>query len=282
MKHHLRTFGVLVTIIPLLLAGHPSESRAQAGCFAEAYPVGVLAGSGNCDGLRAGQVLGLSRNPAHAAWGKRWSAGGGYRQLYGLAALSRIWGAARYRGHSGGLGITLTRLGQTDFYAETEMGLCFAIRVRPSLALGMGLKNLQLTYTAELPSYLGWSVGAGMICQPLTEVVATAAIAQAWSTDFIPGHRLPRRYHLSLAITFPEEIQLGASWEKRPPARALLGLGQRLVLTQNFSFYAALYFAPARYALGAECILQGQAIYYTYVSHPQLGGTHYVEFVVGR
>ena len=54
----------------LLIMSQPLEVGAQAGCFGELFPVGALAGSGNCDGIRAGQAVALINNPAHAAWGE--------------------------------------------------------------------------------------------------------------------------------------------------------------------------------------------------------------------
>ncbi|MFC1476275.1 hypothetical protein ACFLQW_04670, partial [Candidatus Zixiibacteriota bacterium] len=84
------------------------------------------------------------------------------------------------------------------------------------------------------------------------------------------------------AFILPGQIQLGAGWKKSDEDHDLLGLGQRLGLAKNLYFLSAVYFDPARYALGSEIILRGQSIFYTYLSHPDLGGTHYVEFEVGK
>jgi hypothetical protein len=271
----------LPTAFFLLIMSQPLEAKAQAGCFGELFPVGALAGSGNCDGIRAGQAVALINNPAHVAWGNRWSAGGGYRQLYGLDVLQRVWGAGRYRRDSWGIGLTVSYFGQTDFYTETEAAICFGLRLRHNIAVAVDIRNMQLAYTPEMPRYTGWSSGVGIIYQPIKEILVTGAIGRAINSNFIPGYTLSRRYHLSLAFILPGEIQLGAGWKQSEGDRDLLGLGQRLGLAKNLYFLSAVYFDPARYALGAELILRGQKIFYTYLSHPNLGGTHYVEFEVG-
>lgn len=281
---HTRCFRYrsLATAILLLIVYHPLDVQAQAGCFGESFPVGAVAGGGNCDGFRVGQTIGLINNPAHVAWGDQWSAAGGYRQLYELAALQRVWGAGRYRSNSWGIGMTVSHFGKDDFYTETETVVCWGLRLRRNLAIGIEIDNMQLAYTPQMPRYTGWSLGLGMIYQPLDEIVLTGTIGNMISSDFIPDYDLPRRYHLSTAFILPGEIQLGMAWRKSEGDHDLLGLGQRLGLARSLYFLSAVYFDPARYALGGEIILRGQKIFYTYLSHPDLGGTHYVEFEIGN
>jgi hypothetical protein len=138
-----------------------------------------------------------------------------------------------------------------------------------------------LAYTSEAPTYTGWSAGVGVLWNPISTVIASAAIRHALREDFIPQARLPRQVHLSAAATIAEDIRLGASWQTNDDEHDLLGLGQRILLAENVAFLSAVYFNPARYALGGEFTVYGQSISYCYLSHPDLGGTHYIEFQFG-
>jgi len=258
----------------------PVDAQAQARAFGESFPVGSLAAVGNVDAIGAGRGIAIMNNPAHVAWGSQWSVSGGYRRLYELEYLQRVWSAAKYRRAVWGIGLAVSRFGKEDFYTETETAVSFALRVRRNLALGIDLRNLRLAYTPTMPSYAGWSLGFGMICRPISAVLVTGSIRHALQEDFIPGYDLPRRYHLSAAANLPGNVYLCAGWQKSEDDRDILGLGQKIRLAKNFAFLCAVYFDPARYALGGELIVRGQSIYYSYLSHPEIGGTHYIEFEI--
>ena len=256
-------------------------AAAQSGAFGELFPSGQLAGVGNCDAIRPGEGVSLLNNPAHAAWGTQWSFAGGYRRLYELEYLQRVWGAAKFSHHRWGVALSLTRFGKEEFYTETEGALAVGVRPFRGFAAGIDLRNLRLAYTPEDPSYDGWSLGCGVIWNPVSAVIASGSMRDAFRQDFIPGYSLPRQFRLSVAASLPGNVQLGAGWSKSENDRAILGLGQRIVVTRNFNFLSAVYFNPARYALGAEFTIRGQVISYTFLSHPELGGTQYVEFAIG-
>jgi hypothetical protein len=274
-------FSRLVAVVMLLWCGGITDAAAQAGCFGDLFPAGALAGGGNVDGIQAGRAVSLLVNPAHTGWGGRWSAGGGYRPLYGMEKLQRVWMAGKYRRDMWGVGMTVTHFGERDFYTETEAAFCFGRRLRHNLAAGLGLTYMNLAYTPEMPSYTGWSLDAGMIYQPLENVMISGAARHLAQSGFIPDGGPARTYHVSAAFIVSPGIQLGVGWTRQRHDHDLVGLGQRLGLVKGLYFLSAVYLDPARYALGAEFILRGQAIFYTYLSHPDLGGTHYVEFEVG-
>ena len=266
--------------VKLVLLCRSAAPQAQIAAFGEMFPAGQLAAVGNCDALRAGEGVSVLNNPTHAAWGATWSFAGGYRRLYELEYLQRVWGAAKYHRDHWGAAFTVTRLGKEEFYTETDAAFAFALRPWRRLAIGMDLHNLRLAYTTEAPTYSGWSCGAGAIWSPISALVAAGSIRNAIKQDFIPGYRVPRQYNLSVAVSLPGNVQLGTGWLKSEGARAIFGLGQRIAVASNFNFLSAVYFNPARYALGAEFVLRGQALSYTYLSHPDLGGTHYIEFAL--
>ena len=271
--------GLAATLIVAL--GPAGDAAAQSSAFGELFPSGQLAAVGNCDALRAGEGASALNNPAHAAWGTRWSFGGGYRRLYELEYLQRVWAAAKYRYHRWGAAVSLTRFGKEEFYTETEAALACAARLMRGLAAGIELRNLRLAYTPDDPSYDGWSLGWGVIWNPVAALTASGSIRNALRQNFVPASGLPRQYRLSAAANLPGKVQVGAGWAKNEGDRAILGLGQKIGVAQNLNFLSAVYFNPARYALGAEFVLRGQSISYTYLSHPDLGGTHYVEFAIG-
>jgi len=266
----------------LMISGIGKATFAGAGAFGDLFTAGALVAGGNCDGLWAGRVVALIGNPAHAVWGDRWSAGGGYRQLYGVDALQRTWAGGKYRRNHWGVGVAISQFGKRDFYTETVTAICLGLRIRRNVAVGVNLDHLQLAYTPDMPNYAGWAAGLGIIFQPQEQIIVTGAIGEALNSDFIADYRLPGRYQLSGMYSVSAEIQLGASWTKKECDGDLVGLGQRLGLVRHLYFLSAVYFNPARYALGAEIILRGQSVFYTYLSHPDLGGTHYVEFAMGQ
>jgi len=264
-----------------LLVCMPVDAQAQARAFGESFPVGSLAAVGNVDAIRAGQATAIMNNPAHVAWGSRWSVSGGYRRLYELEYLQRTWGAMKYRHGVWGIGLAVTRLGKEDFYTETEAAVCLGLRIKKVVAIGVSLHNQRLAYTPQMPTYSGWSMGLGSIIKPLSMVLVSGSISHALAERFIPGHDLPRQYRLSAAAYLPGHISLGVGWQKNEGDRDILGFGQKIQVADNFAFLSAVYFDPARYALGGEFILGRQSIYYCYLSHPELGGTHYIEFEIG-
>lgn len=268
-------------LLLLLLGVLPVEVTAQAMAFGESFPVGALAGVGNCDAIYGGQALATLQNPAHVVWGSRWSAAGGYRRLYELEYLQRTWGAVKYRHAGWGIGLAVTRLGKEDFYTETEAAICFGLRIKTSLAMGVSVQNQRLAYTPKMPTYSGWSLGCGAIIKPLSMVLVSGSINQILAERFLPGFDLPRQYRLAGAAHLPGNVSLGVGWQKNEGDRDILGLGQRIKLAEHFAFLSSVYFDPARYALGGEFIVSGQSIYYCYLSHPELGGTHYIEFEIG-
>jgi len=258
----------------------PAIVQAQAGAFNELFPVGLLAGIGNCDAMIAGQAPSLLFNPAHAAWGDKWSAAGGYRRLYELEYFQRVWGTGKYRRKRWGVGFSVTRFGKEDFYTETEVTVAFGWRVMRDIAIGFGLNNMRLAYTPTIPGYSGWSLDLGAICRPVGGITIAGAIGNIVSDDFKPGYTLPRNYRISAAADISSDILLGIGWSRGEGDRDLLGLGQKIRLAPNFYFLSAVYFDPARYALGGELEFLKQTICYCYLSHPHLGGTHYIEFEI--
>jgi len=266
--------AVLISVL------QPAIVLAQAGAFGESFPVGSLAGIGNCDAMIAGQVPGMSFNPAHAAWGDTWSIAGGYRRLYKLDYFQRVWGTGKYSRKQWGVGISVTRFGKEDFYTETEVLAAFGWRLKRDVAIGFGLKNMRLAYTPTIPDYSGWSLDLGAIVRPASGITIAGAIGNAVVEDFIPGYTTLRNYRFSAAADISGDIFLGIGWSKGEGDRDLLGLAQKIRLARNFTFLSALYFDPARYALGGELELLKQTICYCYLSHPELGGTHYIEFEI--
>ncbi len=270
-------FAVLIT---LLLT--PQSLPAQSGAFGGVFDAGALVAVGNSDAARPGQAVAILNNPAQVVIGGKWSAAAGYHRLYELEYLQRSWGAAKFRGDRWGVGLSVSRFGKEEFYTETETAMAIGVRPCDRFAFGVEVKNLRLAYTPDAPNYVDWSAGIGVVGRPLSAVTVTGTVGGIGLGNFLPGYDLPREYRLSAAADLAGDIRLCGSWTQQEDDRDILALGQRIGLSDSFAFTSAVYFEPARYALGGEFILSGQTIYYTYLSHSELGGSHYLEFEVNR
>jgi hypothetical protein len=280
---HLNAACRILWMVALVFVFDPltTEARAQGSAFGESFPIGSLAGVGNCDALIAGEAPALMCNPAHAVWGGQWSGGGGYRRLYELEYFQHVWAGAKYHRKRWGIGLSLSRFGKEDFYTETRASMAVGWQAARTVAFGIEVDRLALAYTPGAPAYSGISLGLGALYQPADAIIVSGAVGNIAAQDFIPGYAVPRRYRVSVAAKVPGEVFLGASWMKTEGDRDLIGLGQDIRLAKNFSFLSAVYFDPARYALGGKLDLLKQKICYCYLSHPELGATHYIEFEIG-
>ncbi len=266
----------------LLILATPSHACAQSGAFGEQFAQGALVGVGNCDAMYYGAAFGMTCNPAHAAAGETWGFSAGYRRMYGLSECDRVSASGKYTLSHGGVGISVHQFGKADFYTEFESAISAGLRVNSRITVGITGTLHRLAYTPNLPDYTGWSAGIGALYQPCKELTISAAARRLISTDFLPGYPLPECYQVSAAYSVPAVIQIGASWSTAGDNRDVIGLGQRVQLANNVRFLSALYFDPVRYALGGEVLVYGQGLTYTYLSHQDLGGTHYFVFGFGN
>ncbi len=273
-----RCVGITLVLV-LALSG---VAVAQSGAFGEQFVHASLVGVGNCDAVYYGRSFSLARNPAHTAVGEKWGFDAGYRRMYGLSEFDRVSAAAKVVLSQSGVGISVSRFGKADFYTEFESSVHAAVRIKSRLALGVTAAVHRLAYTPNLPAYTGWSASVGALYAPRKDLIISAAIHRLVRTDFVPRYSLPRYYQASAAYSVPDVIQIGTSWSKHEHNRDLVGFGQRVHLAENFRFLSALYFDPVRYALGVEFTVYGQFLTYTYLSHQDLDGTHYMSYGIGN
>ena len=197
-----------------------------------------------------------------------------YSEPYGLSELEELSLYGKVRLHRFGLGIGMTRAGQSGLYQETAINVAVAYRIRPEWSVGATVTHLRTEFGDNTMAFAGSSLSFSVAATPVPSFLVGASARNLVTNDLYDGETNEPIGEISVAWSAPPDVTIGGSWSKQRHGDSRFGLGQSIRLHKSFDFLAGLRFDPVRFSLGGELSTHGASLVYCYQGHPDLGATH--------
>jgi len=214
-------------------------------------------------------------NPAGLSFLSKAQAYLGYSNAYGLAELSQTSLSLAHPKKFWALGLGLSVFGKADFYQEKIGVISGAYKFRDKFAIGLSLKYLILTTTANYPDLKAVSLDVGFRYRVI-EKVELGGVVKNFNQPKLAGDKIPLNYNLSLAYLPMREIALFVGYYDESDFKSQIRIGQETFLNKNLAIRLGFQFQPSRYSLGLGINLEKFKLDYAYFNHPVLDVTHKV------
>jgi hypothetical protein len=202
-----------------------------------------------------------------------------WSRLFEISELSLSEGNLVFPFKKFDFGLSASIFGEKDYYQEMVLTFGAGYKFPKNLSIGANLKYLRVSYSPAYSYFSTISLDAGILFEPKKGVIFGLSYQNLNQPHLAKNYDdIPNLLSCGISFSLIKDFDLFFEIEKEKKYPVIYHFGQKINITDFFSFRLGLQTQPARYSFGFGLNWKKMQLDWAYLSHPTLGESQKVSW----